>query len=286
MDLVPDFSAWPFDAATWHMLRHVFTTQLLVEGARYAVVAGLLWLVLHVWARQRLAHRLICEWPTRRDLRRELAYSFSTLLVFAALGVVVVAGLVQGQMVIYGKPERYGWWWLLLSLPALLLWHDVYFYATHRLLHTRWLFRHVHGVHHRSRQPSPWAAYAFHPVEALVNGLVLPLALLMVPLHWAVVLLFSLHQIVRNAHGHAAVETLPRGFTRHRLGRHFTTTTHHHLHHETAQGHYGLWFTWWDRWCGTERADYHARFDAATPPRGQDVGAVSSRRCCKEKARS
>lgn len=198
-------------------------------------------------------------WPfdtaTRRDLRRELTYSFSTLLVFAALGLVVVAGLVQGQLIIYAKPERYGWWWLLLSLPALLLWHDVYFYVTHRLLHTPWLFRHVHGVHHRSRQPSLWVAYAFHPVEALVNGLVLPLALLVVPLHWAVVLLFSLHQIVRNAHGHAAVETMPRGFTRHWLDRHFTTTTYHHLHHETAQGHYGLWFTWWDLWCGTDRAN-------------------------------
>ena len=127
---------------------------------------------------------------------------------------------------------------------------------------TRWLFRHVHGVHHRSRQPSPWAAYAFHPVEALINGLVTPLALAVVPVHGGVLLLFQLHQILRNAHGHAAVETMPCGFTHHWLGRLFTTTTHHHLHHETATGDYALWFTFWDRWCGTLRPDYTARFEA------------------------
>lgn len=259
-------AAWA-DPAAWQVLGRVFTAQLVQEGLRYAVVALLMWLLLHVLLRRRLAHRLIGAWPTPRDLRRELGYSLCTLLVFAALGMLVLAGIFSGQLEVYRAPLKHGWAWLLLSLPAMLLWHDFYFYWTHRLLHTRWLLRHVHGVHHRSRNPSPWAAYAFHPVEALVNGLVTPLALLAVPLHWSVLLLFALHQIIRNTHGHAAVETLPRGFVRHALGRHFTTTTHHHLHHETAQGHYGLWFTWWDRICGTERADYHARFDAATAPR-------------------
>jgi Delta7-sterol 5-desaturase len=150
----------------------------------------------------------------------------------------------------------------------MILWHDFYFYWTHRLLHRPWWLRHVHAVHHRSRNPSPWAAYAFHPLEAVINGLVTPLALCVAPLHGGVVLLFAIHQIVRNAHGHAAIETMPRGFARHWLWGRFTTTTHHHLHHETAQGNYGLWFTWWDRWCGTERPEYLARFDRATPPRG------------------
>jgi lathosterol oxidase len=129
------------------------------------------------------------------------------------------------------------------------------------------MFRHVHGVHHRSREPSPWAAYAMHPVEAMVNG-GLPLAAFAVAAVQEYVLaLFVLHQVVRNVHGHAAIESLPRGFVRHWLWGRFTTTTHHHLHHETAKGNYGLWFTWWDRLFGTERTDYLQRFDAATGPR-------------------
>jgi lathosterol oxidase len=94
--------------------------------------------------------------------------------------------------------------------------------------------------------------------------MVTPLALAVVPLHVSVLLAFTVHQIVRNAHGHAAVEIMPSGFARHWLWGRFTTTTHHHLHHETAKGNYGLWFTWWDRWLGTESAQYHQRFSEVT----------------------
>ena len=262
------------DPAAWEALGRAGLAGFSKEALFYGLSALALWLLLHVLLRRRLAHRLIAGWPGGRDIRREMAYSLSTLLIFAALGAAVFALMIQGHAFIYRRPDRYGWLWLAASFPLMLLWHDAYFYWTHRLLHHPALFARVHGVHHRSRNPSPWAAYAFHPIEALVNGLVTPLALLAVPLHWSVLLAFSIHQIVRNAHGHAAVEIMPRGFARHWLGGRFTTTTHHHLHHETARGNYGLWFTWWDRWCGTERPDYLQRFDQATRARPSRTAAA------------
>jgi sterol desaturase/sphingolipid hydroxylase (fatty acid hydroxylase superfamily) len=252
------------DAGALVALAQGFSGALLFEASRYLAGAVLVWLLLHVLLRRRLTPRLIGRWPSRADMRREMLYSLTSTLVFAGMGLVVFALVRSGHMEIYGHADAHGRWWLWLSLPALIVWHDLFFYWTHRALHTGWLFRHVHRVHHRSHHPSPWAAYAFHPVEAFINGLVVPLALLVVPLHGGVLFLFGVHQILRNAHGHAAVETLPVGFVRHGLGRWITTTTHHHLHHETGRGHYGLWFTWWDRWCGTERADYAQRFDAVT----------------------
>ncbi|MBC7941721.1 MAG: sterol desaturase family protein [Chitinophagaceae bacterium] len=267
-----------FDPAAWRVFAGSYGGHLVVESSRYLVTAAVVWLLLHVLLRRRLAHRVIKDWPKAHDVRREIGYSLSTLLVFAALGAGVIGMLMSGRMVIYRDPAQYGSLWLWASLPLMIVWHDFYFYWTHRLLHTPWWFRRVHGVHHRSRSPSPWAAYSFHPVEAAVNGLVTPLALAVAPLHYSVLLLFAAHQIMRNTHGHAAVEVLPRGFARHWLGRHLTTTTHHHLHHETAQGNYGLWFTWWDRWRGTERADYLARFDAVTQaaPASQGAGCAKA----------
>ena len=41
----------------------------------------------------------------------------------------------------------------------------------------------------------------------------------------------------------------------------FTTVTHHDMHHESARGNYGFYFTWWDRWMGTEHKDYETRFE-------------------------
>ncbi len=255
------------DADTGRRLAQIYLASFTKELVRYLAGALLLWGLLHGLLRRRLAHRLIAGWPSGRDIRREIAYSILSMLVFAGAGLAITVMVLSGHMVVYTDPARYGWAWLCLSLPVMIVWHDVYFYVTHRWLHSKVMFRRFHGVHHRSRNPSPWAAYAFHPVEALINVGVLPIALLVLPLHFWVIVLFGMHQILRNAHGHAAVETMPRGFASHWLGRHFTTTTHHHQHHETANGNYGLWFTWCDRLCGTERLDYQARFDAATPPR-------------------
>jgi len=253
--------------SAWRTFRHVFMANFVADGWRYFGTGLVLWGLLHVALRRRLAHRLIAGWPTWRDLRRELAYSVSSLLVLTAANCAVLAGMVSGWFDAYEDPLKHGWPWLLASLPLLIVWHDTYFYWTHRLLHTRWLLRHVHGVHHRSREPSPWTAFSFHPLEILLQTGIVPITLAVVPVSQTVLLIFTIHYMVRSAHGHAAVETMPRGFARHWLGRHFATTTHHHLHHEMPTGNYSLWFTWWDRWMGTERPEYHARFDQATRPR-------------------
>jgi uncharacterized protein (DUF2147 family) len=39
----------------------------------------------------------------------------------------------------------------------------------------------------------------------------------------------------------------------------FNTTMHHDLHHQDGRSNYGLYFTWWDRWMGTENTAYQAR---------------------------
>ena len=250
----------------WRSFRRVFMSSLLDEGWRYVVFALALWLLLHVLLKKRLSHRLIGDWPGRPDLLREIAYSIGTLAVFAAVASVVMALLVSDHAEIYADPRKYGLAWFFLSYPLLMIWHDTYFYWTHRLLHTRWMMRHVHFVHHRSRHPSPFAAYAFHPLESLIVGLVILLALLVVPLNGYVLVAFGIQEVFRAAYSHASVETLPRGFARHWFWGRFVTTTHHHLHHEALRGNYALWFTWWDRWCGTEREGYLQRFDKVTAP--------------------
>jgi sterol desaturase/sphingolipid hydroxylase (fatty acid hydroxylase superfamily) len=255
------------DPQAWAAFQRVFTKFAVAEGWQYAAIVMVFWGTMHILLRKRLAHRLIAEWPRAGDVRREIVYSASSLLLYAAGAAAILGMLAAGRVEIYADPLKHGLPWLLLSLPAMVVWQDLCFYCTHRLMHTRWMFRHVHGVHHRSRQPSPWAAYAMHPVEAMVNGMLPLVALLVAPIQEDVLALFVLHQVVRNVHGHAAVESLPRGFARHWFWARFTTTTHHHLHHETAQGNYGLWFTWWDRLFGTERVEYLQRYDAATGPR-------------------
>lgn len=40
---------------------------------------------------------------------------------------------------------------------------------------------------------------------------------------------------------------------------------YHDLHHKDFDGNYGLYFTWWDRLCGTEHKRYRETFEEVTP---------------------
>ena len=37
------------------------------------------------------------------------------------------------------------------------------------------------------------------------------------------------------------------------------TVQHHDMHHRFPSRHFSLYFTHWDRWCGTEHPDYQQR---------------------------
>jgi len=62
---------------------------------------------------------------------------------------------------------------------------DAYFYALHRVLHTKALYRLVHAVHHRSTAPTVLTALAFHPLEAALIITFMPVAMWLVPIHLA-----------------------------------------------------------------------------------------------------
>jgi sterol desaturase/sphingolipid hydroxylase (fatty acid hydroxylase superfamily) len=81
------------------------------------------------------------------------------------------------------------------------------------------------------------------------------------PTPWAVTGLFMLHQIFRNTLLHCGYELMPARADGRPMLDWLTTTTHHDMHHGKGWN-YGLYFTWWDRWMGTEHPDYHAQYAA------------------------
>lgn len=239
---------------------------------RYLLGAGAVWLAVHVVFARRLALRRILDAaPRPGQVRRELAYSMSTVLIFAANGIMLYWLAATGRVRIHADVQAFGWGWWWASLLLIIVTHDAYFYWTHRLLHHRRWFGAVHGRHHASVHPTPWAAYSFHPIEAAIQAAFLPLFVAVVPTHAGVIGIFLLHMIVRNAMGHCSHELFPWRATRSGMLRWITPVSHHHFHHARNRGNYGLYFTWWDRWCGSEDVAYlrhgDARFGAAPQDR-------------------
>jgi lathosterol oxidase len=139
--------------------------------------------------------------------------------------------------------------------------HDTYFYFTHRLMHHPRVFRWFHLVHHRSTNPSPWAAYSFHPLEAVVEQFITVIFYFTIPIHVTHLGIFFLMSIIYNVYGHLGYELYPRGFSRTWVGKWINTSISHNQHHQYFKGNYGLYFLFWDRLFGTMREDYDERFE-------------------------
>jgi sterol desaturase/sphingolipid hydroxylase (fatty acid hydroxylase superfamily) len=244
-------------------LFQVWTFMLAFDGGRYLVVAGAAFLGFWVWGRARFSDRLVRgEWAPASAMRREVLYSISTAAIFAAVGTLIFVGTRAGILDLYMDAGAYGWPYWVVSIAVLVILQDAYFYWTHRAMHHPWLFRRVHRVHHLSHNPSPWAAYAFAPPEALVHALFVPLVLLVMPVHQLALFAFLGIMIARNVLGHLGIELFPVWFVHRRRWRWSTTTTHHGLHHARVRTNFGLYFTWWDRAMGTTDPTYEATFDA------------------------
>ena len=197
----------------------------------------------------------------RIQLWKEFGYSMSTVLIFSLVGFGLFTAEHSGITLIYHKIEEFGIWYLIFSLLVMIVYHDFYFYWTHRLMHYKLFFRHVHKVHHESTNPSPWAAYSFHPWEALIQALVLPIAAFIIPLHPLIIFIFLTHMILRNVMGHLGFEILPKGFTQNKWFSWNTSITHHNMHHNHFNSNYGLYFSWWDNLMKTTHAQYHETFE-------------------------
>lgn len=240
----------------------VFSADLL----RYVVGAGGVYVVVNLGLAARLASQKIrASSPFSGQILRELLASLRTVAIFAAVGTTIGLGSRAGVIEIYREIADYGWAYFAVSIIILIVAHDTWFYWSHRLLHHRALFRRLHRLHHRSHNPTPFTSYSFDVGEAVVNAGFLPLILLLLPAHPIALFVFVTHMILRNALGHCGIEVFPARANGEPLVGWLTSVTHHDLHHSHGRWNMGLYFTWWDRWMGTEHPDYHECFAEVAP---------------------
>jgi Delta7-sterol 5-desaturase len=246
----------------------IWVLNVVGDLGRYVLVAVPAFWVFWIWKRERFRDRLIQgAFADASHARRELRYSALTIIVFSLVGTLLVLGTTAGVVKIYTSVSDHGWCYFAFTFIALPVLHDTYFYWTHRAMHHRWLYRHVHRVHHLSTNPSPLAAYAFAPAEALVQAAFVPLVVLVIPVHAVALFTFLAFMIVRNVLGHLGIELLPPRFIRWRWLNWNTTSTHHSMHHRHVRTNYALYFTWWDRAMNTLDARYVATFATITSRR-------------------
>lgn len=136
--------------------------------------------------------------------------------------------------------------WLAAFAVLLPLLHEAHFYCIHRLIHTPFLYKWVHSVHHNSINPSPWSSLSMHPVEHLFywSGTLLHL---IVPSHPLLVLYHLQISGTGAVIGHI-------GFDKIEIGDASAMDTHayaHYLHHKYFEVNYADGALPFDKWMGT-----------------------------------
>ena len=88
-------------------------TILTIDFLRYALAAGTVWLLVEVMFGRRLAGRRILDGVRQPgQIKRELTYSLSTVLIFATNGLLVWLLASVGTLKIYSDLASRGWaWW-------------------------------------------------------------------------------------------------------------------------------------------------------------------------------
>lgn len=237
---------------------------------RYILFAGLTYLVFYVWKKNKYHYSKI-QWryPENKHIYREMLYSVSTIIIFGVILSTCFWTDAHGYSLSYKKVSDYGWPYFVFSLVIMVILHDAYFYWMHRFLHWKPMFKRVHKVHHLSVNPSPWAAFSFHPVEGVINGGIFPLIAFTIPHTMLAIIIFGSYSTLLNVMGHLGFELMPKYFARHWLFKWHSSATHHNMHHSQVKYNFGLYFNIWDRLLNTNHSDYVERFEKVTTIRDE-----------------
>ncbi|MEX2382573.1 MAG: sterol desaturase family protein [Opitutales bacterium] len=211
----------------------VYATQL----GRYLIFSGSAFLICYVLFRGPLQRfkiqKSVPEWT---QYRHEIFWSLVSLLIFTLVAWSIFNPWIRPHTQIYFNIGDYGWGWVGASVVLLILLHDTWFYWTHRLMHHRRLFKLFHACHHRSHSPSPWATFAFSPLEAVVQAGIIVVFAFAFPMHPLALLIWVVWMTSFNVLGHLGYEIVPSRLYR-GPGRYiFNTITSHDMHHRSVRG--------------------------------------------------
>lgn len=108
----------------------------------------------------------------KNQIKLELKQGLSAMPVMAILTAPIFLAEVQGWTKLYDFADEapfslYTW----LQYPLFIAFTDTGIYWIHRWLHLPSVYRWLHKPHHKWIVPTPFASYAFHPLDGWMQSL-------------------------------------------------------------------------------------------------------------------
>jgi Delta7-sterol 5-desaturase len=232
---------------------------------RYALVSGIFIIVFKVILRNEYASRTVIQRLREPNQTwREIGWSTLTTLIFTLSALGMVWMYVHDYTKIYVGWQTAYFWQIPLSIIAYMLIHEAYYYFLHRWMHRPGVYRYFHKIHHDSVVTSPWTAFSFHPLESVLQALIIPFLLFFIPIHFGALFFLLILMTVSATINHLNIEIYPKWMATSGIGKWVIGATHHGHHHKFFNKNYGLYFTFFDRWLGTESEEFDEEFERLT----------------------
>lgn len=241
----------------------VFLKIFTVVFLRYNLLSATTYYVFYIKFKEKFLQKKIQKNEVKsQDIQREYLYSVITLIIFAIQGLIIYKTPLRNYSLLYNNIDDYGWIYLVSSFFIALLIHDTYFYWTHRFMHIPFIYKHSHYIHHKSINPTPFAAFSFHPLEAILEGGIVWILAFLIPMHENLLLFFLFFSNALNVYGHLGYEILPKNFQNSTLKNIIISSFNHNMHHRYFNGNYGLYFIFWDNFMNTTFSNYNEKLKA------------------------
>lgn len=233
-------------------LESIFFVILALLIAKYLFFYGLPYFIFWKWFPEKFKNYKIQN-PERQkpQLQLELKYSAITTVIQAFAFWLIYVGATQGIFDMYWGFGSRGFTQEIIAFVVYSIFYDAYFYWTHRLMHQGWLYKKVHVIHHRSLNPTPFASFSFHPIEAVINLLYLFPIVYFFPMSIELALVLVFLTDFSNLMGHLGYDLIPKSSRKQWWGSWLTTPTHHNMHHQFSKSNFGLYWKGWDQYFKT-----------------------------------
>ncbi|KAJ5239256.1 hypothetical protein N7468_003875 [Penicillium chermesinum] len=187
------------------------------------------------------------------QISQEIKQGLSAIPVISVLTAPFFILETRGYSKLYDfASESPFWGYTLLQYPLFILFTDSCIYWIHRGLHHPLVYRWLHKPHHKWVVPTPYASYAFHPLDGFAQSLPYHVFPLLFPLqkcaYLGLFMFVTLWTVLIHDAEYLSTSAIING------------AACHTMHHLYFNYNYGQYITIWDRLGGTYRTPEEDEF--------------------------
>lgn len=219
---------------------------LMLFVVSYAVLLGIYFLFgkwISSW-NQRLGFlkKIQDKSSSEIEINRDIIQSSKSLFFIA---LMISGGLFCQQMGFAMHPVHLAPLTSLLWYLASMLIFDTWFYWGHRLLHTKFFYRHIHAWHHRAVTPTVWSNNSDTFLDDLILQSYFFFAPFFLPIPGVILIAHKIYDQITGMIGHSGYEYSANPLSRFPFP--LLGVTFHDQHHEKFFYNYATHFSIWDR---------------------------------------